>query len=154
MQLALQDEPRRSRGVLGPSLAEHRPKTGKTRIPNCRGTDESSNIYPTPYLERSGRVYSPSIAATSYFLVRELPPSSRRVWAGAPQQRGGIWVAACPIGLLYVTQQCFWGGNRASGPDFVWVLIGKASKSGPPVGLRPAGGRILKLSRPESGPEA
>jgi hypothetical protein len=26
----LQDEPRRSRGVLGPSLAEHRPKTDPT----------------------------------------------------------------------------------------------------------------------------
>ena len=28
MQPALQDEPRRSRGVLGPSLADNRPKTG------------------------------------------------------------------------------------------------------------------------------
>ncbi len=37
VQPALQDEPRRSRGVLGPSLAENRPKTGpKIRILNCQ----------------------------------------------------------------------------------------------------------------------
>ena len=39
MQRAVQDEPRRSRGVLGPSLAESLPKTGsKIRIPNCQNS--------------------------------------------------------------------------------------------------------------------
>ncbi len=34
----------------------------------------------------------------------------------------------------YVTQQCLRAGNRATGPDFSGILIGKASKSA----LRPA----------------
>ncbi len=52
--------------------------------------------------------------------------------------------------IVYVTQWCFRAGNRASGPDFARILIGKHSKSA----LRPAEGQpraILRLSRIGSG---
>ncbi len=39
--------------------------------------------------------------------------------------------------LPYVTQQCFRAGNRASGPDFGWIL----SRASVTIGLRPAEGR-------------
>jgi hypothetical protein len=41
---ALQDNPRRSGGVLGPSLADNRPKTGKIRIPSCQRTAKNLRL--------------------------------------------------------------------------------------------------------------
>ncbi len=42
VQPALQDEPRRSRGVLGPSLAENRPKTRPPGRPDLKHTSPKS----------------------------------------------------------------------------------------------------------------
>ncbi len=66
-------------------------------------------------------------------------------------------VTVRPTRGLYVMQQCFWPGNRSSGPDVGRTLIGKPSNR--PSG-RPSAGRRADFEafpsrvRPKSGPEA
>ena len=58
VQPALQDEPRRSRGVLGPSLAEHRPKTGP------KSSGQTASRHPVQYCTiQNSIIYHPPLSS-------------------------------------------------------------------------------------------